>query len=169
MAQVYLSIGTNINREENIENGVSAIERLFGPLTLSSLFESEAVGFDGSPFFNMVIGFDTSFSLEALHDKLREIEFTFGRDLHAKKFSPRTLDIDILLYDDLIISEPAQLPRDEILFNAFVLCPLAEVAEELVHPIEKQSYQLLWQNFDKTKQPLTKIPFTWTNSTEVNK
>lgn len=166
MAQVYLSLGTNINREENIHHGLSSLHQLFGELILSSLFESEAVGFNGSPFYNMVVGFSTSLDLASLHDTLRAIEFEYGRELHAKKFSPRTLDIDILLYDDVIVNKPAQLPRDEILFNAFVLWPLAEVAGQLLHPVTKESYSQLWQHFDKSKQRLKQIPLTWKHETE---
>ena len=118
-------------------------------------------GFDGSPFYNMVVGFQTEQNLEQLSKTLRDIEFRFGRELNAKKFSPRTLDLDILLYGDLIQTEPVQLPRDEITFNAFVLWPLAEIAPQQVHPVLKETYQSLWQKFDKTTQQLKIIPFNW--------
>ncbi|MEW6989970.1 2-amino-4-hydroxy-6-hydroxymethyldihydropteridine diphosphokinase [Colwelliaceae bacterium 6441] len=161
MVQVYLSIGSNIDREKNLASGLTALTRLFGDLTLSSLFESEAVGFDGSPFYNMVVGFQTSQSIEQLSQTLRDVEFKFGREVNAKKFSPRTLDLDILLYGDLVQSAPVQLPRDEITFNAFVLWPLAEIAPQQVHPILKKTYQSLWHHFDKNTQKLKIIPFNW--------
>lgn len=161
MVQVYLSIGSNIEREKNLTSGLNALTELFDDLILSSLFESEAVGFDGSPFYNMVVGFQTEQNLEQLSKTLRDIEFRFGRELNAKKFSPRTLDLDILLYGDLIQTEPVQLPRDEITFNAFVLWPLAEIAPQQVHPVLKETYQSLWQKFDKTTQQLKIIPFNW--------
>ncbi len=78
-----------------------------------------------------------------------------------KKFSPRTLDLDLLLYDDLIINKPAQLPRDEIDKNAFVLWPLSEIAPTLIHPIIKVDYQTLWQNYNKISQQLTKVENCW--------
>ncbi|MDG1752552.1 MAG: 2-amino-4-hydroxy-6-hydroxymethyldihydropteridine diphosphokinase [Thalassotalea sp.] len=161
MVQVYLSIGSNIDRESNLRSGLTALAELFDDLTLSSLFESEAVGFDGSPFYNMVVGFQTTQNIEQLSKTLREIEFKFGRELNAKKFSPRTLDLDILLYGDLIQTEPVQLPRDEITFNAFVLWPLAEIAPQQVHPVLKKTYQSLWQSYDKETQHLQIIPFNW--------
>ena len=159
MSQVYLSIGTNIERQKNLNNGLSALEKVFGKLTLSSLFESEAVGFNGSPFFNMVIGFNTEQEIAQLSETLRDIEFQHGRELNAKKFSPRTLDLDILLYDDIVMSAPVQLPRDEITFNAFVLWPLAEIAGDKLHPITQQSFHTMWNAFDKTQQKLRIIPF----------
>ena len=164
MATIYLSIGTNIDRQQNLSNGLNALHQHFGELRLSSLFESEAVGFDGSPFFNMVVGFQSDLSLAELHQVLRNIELTYGRELNAKKFSPRTLDLDILLYDDLISDGPIQLPRDEITYNAFVLWPLAEIAADVLHPVLKESFQDLWQAFDKSKQSLQKVPLNWTVS-----
>ncbi|GAA6204146.1 MULTISPECIES: 2-amino-4-hydroxy-6-hydroxymethyldihydropteridine diphosphokinase [Thalassotalea] len=161
MVQVYLSLGSNIDRENNLKSGLTELTAIYHELTLSSLFESEAVGFDGSPFYNMVVGLQTNQTIEELSKTLREIEYKFGREANAKKFSPRTLDIDILLYGDLVQSEPVQLPRDEISFNAFVLWPLAEIAPQLLHPVLKQSYHSLWQNFDKNTQKLAIIPFNW--------
>lgn len=161
MVQVYLSIGSNIEREKHLRSGLATLADLFDVLTLSSLFESEAVGFDGSPFYNMVVGFQTNQSIEKLSNTLRDVEFKFGRELNAKKFSPRTLDLDILLYGELIQTSPVQLPRDEITYNAFVLWPLAEIAPQQVHPVLKKSYQSLWQDFDKTTQKLQIIPFNW--------
>jgi len=161
MAHVYLSLGSNVNRQQNISNGLNALHHLFGELRLSSLFESEAVGFSGSPFYNMAVGLTTNLSLKELSQQLRAIEFEYGREVDAKKFSPRTLDIDILLYDDEVCDEPVQLPRAEITFNAFVLCPLAEVASDLLHPILNKTYHELWQAFDKNQQQLKKVPLTW--------
>jgi 2-amino-4-hydroxy-6-hydroxymethyldihydropteridine diphosphokinase len=159
MAQVFVSLGTNVNRDENLQKGLLAMQQAFGPLTLSSLFESDAVGFDGAAFYNMVVAFTSSDSVEQVSKALREIEFAFGRTLDAKKFSPRTLDLDMLLFDDLILQTPVQIPRDEITENAFVLWPLAEISGQLLHPVLQLSYQTLWHNYNKNKQQLRKIPF----------
>lgn len=167
MATVYLSIGTNVNREHNLSSGLTALHETFGELRLSSLFESEAVGFLGSPFYNMVVGFTTLMSVEQLSEKLRNIEFEHGRELEAKKFSPRTLDLDILLYDDLVSKSPVQLPREEITFNAFVLWPLSEVAGDIKHPILNERFYSLWQAFDKNTQRLRKVPLKWTFSQRI--
>jgi len=161
MAQIYISLGTNIEREHYLKQGLTALVEVFGELTLSSLYESEPVGFVGNAFYNLVIGVTTNFSVAAVAKILREIEFANGRSINAKKFSPRTLDLDLLLYDDLILAEPAQIPRDEITKNAFVLWPLAEIAPQLKHPILQQSYHQLWQNYDQSSQQLTKKPLVW--------
>ena len=165
MAQIYISLGTNIDREHYVKQGLLSLAEEFDlpfeQLTLSSLFESEAVGFNGAAFYNMVIGISCSQSFEQVAVILRAIEFSHGRDHSAKKFSPRSLDLDLLLYDDLIIDSPAQLPRDEITKNAFVLWPLSQVAPELAHPISKQNYLDLWHGYNKTSQQLSIVANCW--------
>jgi len=161
MAIIYISLGSNINREYNVRQGIQALSQKFGDLTLSSLFESKAVGFNGAAFYNMVIAVKTKENVEQVAAILREIEFTYGRSVNAKKFSPRSLDLDLLLFDDLIIEKPAQLPRAEITTNAFVLWPLSQIAPTLKHPILQQSYSDLWQDYDKKIQQLTIIDNCW--------
>lgn len=161
MAEIYISLGSNINRQFHVDKGLDALAELFGSLRLSSLFESEAVGFAGKPFYNMVIGASTKLSLAEVSQALRTIEYANGRSENAKKFSPRTLDLDLLLYDDVIAQYPAQIPRDEITKNAFVLWPLAELASELLHPVIGESYQALWQKYDKKQQKINIVPLTW--------
>lgn len=165
MANIYISLGSNIERGYHVQHGLKALSEAFDlpfeQLVLSSLFKSEAVGFSGNAFYNMVIGISTQFNVEDVAIKLRDIEISYGRTFDAKKFSPRTLDLDLLLYDDLITDKPAQLPRDEIDKNAFVLWPLSEIAPKLVHPILKKNYQTLWQNYDKTSQQLNIIDNCW--------
>ncbi len=165
MAQIYISLGSNVEREHYVKQGLISIANEFNlpftQLTLSSLFECEAIGFNGPIFYNMVIGIKCPHSVEQVASILRKIEFSHGRDHNAKKFSPRTLDLDLLLYDDLIIKRPAQLPRNEICTNAFVLWPLSEVAPNLTHPILKKSYQDLWRNYDKNTQKLKIVDNCW--------
>ncbi|GAA5139905.1 2-amino-4-hydroxy-6-hydroxymethyldihydropteridine diphosphokinase [Thalassotalea piscium] len=161
MAQVYISLGSNVNKEANVANGLNALHHAYGELILSSLYECQAVGFVGDSFFNMVIGIQTAQSISETSKKLREIEFQFGRPNNAQKLSSRTLDLDILLFDDIVLAEPVQLPRHEILTNAFVLCPLAEIAGNLIHPEKQQRFNDLWQAFDKDSQQIEKVPFTW--------
>jgi len=165
MAEIYISLGSNVEREYHVQHGLKALAKTFDlpfeQLILSSLFKSKAIGFSGNAFYNMVIGIYTQDSVEQVATKLRDIEINYGRTLDAKKFSPRTLDLDLLLYDNLITNEPAQLPRDEIDKNAFVLWPLSEVAPDLVHPIIKENYQTLWKNYDKASQQLNIIANCW--------
>ncbi|MBS3798419.1 2-amino-4-hydroxy-6-hydroxymethyldihydropteridine diphosphokinase [Pseudoalteromonas sp. BDTF-M6] len=157
MARIYISLGSNINKRENLLNGLSALRQHFGVLQHSNVYESEAVGFNGSNFYNSVAGADTDMSLAQVCSLLKQIERDNGRTPDDKKFSPRTLDLDLLFYDDMICDSPAQLPRDEITKNAFVLWPLFELAPDLVHPVTQTTIAKLWQDYDKSKQNLWKV------------
>ncbi|MEH6627231.1 MAG: 2-amino-4-hydroxy-6-hydroxymethyldihydropteridine diphosphokinase [Motiliproteus sp.] len=162
MAVVYLSIGSNIRREYYISRGLDALAAEFGQLRISSIYESEAVGFEGDDFYNLVVGLETDLALNALYPRLRKIEHDNERSRNAVKFSSRTLDIDILTYDDYVGDfDGGCLPRNEITRNAFVLWPLAELADDELHPQLRQSYGSLWQQFDRQKQVLWRVAFLW--------
>ncbi len=129
MARIYISLGSNIERDRHTRAGIDALRERFGELELSSVYESEAVGFEGDAFYNMVIACDTSEDVHTTNRALAEIEDAHGRERSGPRFSSRTLDLDLLLYDDLVLDENGlRLPREEILKNAFVLWPLAEIA-----------------------------------------
>ncbi len=152
MARVYLSLGSNIDAENNLRAGVHDLRNQYGSLQISTVYESEAVGFEGDNFLNFVVGLDTDDDVHTTQAHMNAIEEAHGRIRGAEKFSSRTLDIDILLYDDLIINENGlKLPRDEIEKYAFVLQPLAELAPDLKHPVSAMTYQELWDAFDKSK------------------
>ena len=162
MATIYISLGSNIKREENTRLGIAALKQVFGDLTLSSVYESEAVGFEGDAFYNMVIGCEVNTPVHLTNQILRDIEDANGRDRSGPKFSSRTLDLDLLLYDGLQLDEKGlRLPRGEILKNAFVLWPLAEIAPDLKHPETGICYKELWADFDKDKESLHPIEFSF--------
>jgi len=165
MTGIYLSLGSNVDRHSNITAALDALVKLFGELQISSVYESKSVGFDGSNFFNLVVGADTSLSITELSETLKRIEDNNGRKRNGPKFSPRTLDIDILTYGDFIgIESGIELPRAEITKNAFVLLPLAEIAPDAFHPQLQKSYRDLWLNYDQTSQSLWVIDFEWNNT-----
>lgn len=162
MAIIYISLGSNINRAKNTRAGVKALKQAFGQLTLSAVYESEAVGFDGDAFYNMVISCEVSTPVHETNQVLRDIEDANGRDRSGPKFSSRTLDLDLLLYDDLQLNEKGlKLPRDEILKNAFVLWPLSEIAPNLKHPEILTSYASMWSAFDKAKESINPVDFSF--------
>jgi 2-amino-4-hydroxy-6-hydroxymethyldihydropteridine diphosphokinase len=164
VAKVYVSIGSNIERYQHITASLDALHHHFGELLISTVFESVAVGFDGSNFLNLVVGFDCKQSVADLSQLLREIEHDNGRRRDGPKFSPRTLDIDILTYNDYTgVIDGIELPREEITENAFVLLPLAEIAPAVVHPGNGESYATLWQQYDQARQKLWPVDFTWQN------
>ncbi|ATC95800.1 2-amino-4-hydroxy-6-hydroxymethyldihydropteridine diphosphokinase [Pseudoalteromonas tunicata] len=157
MAQVFISLGSNINKAHYIQAANTVLALHLTELTFSSVFESEAVGFSGKNFYNSVVGGNTTLELREFCQLLKKIEREHGRKDNDKKFSPRTLDLDLLFYDDLICEIPAQIPRDEITKNAFVLWPLVEVAPNLIHPVLQKSIADIWQAYDKTQQKLWKV------------
>ena len=155
MPHVWVSLGSNIDRERCIRGAVAALRGRFHELTLSKVYESEAVGFDGQPFYNLVLGFRTEDSPAALCRCFREIEDAFGRERGCDKFSPRTLDIDLLTYGDRVVRTGGiALPREEIIRYAFVLMPLADVAGDEVHPQTQCTYRALWDAFDRDGQSM---------------
>ena len=162
MPKGYISIGSNIDKDKNILASLHALEHQFGELTISSIYESDAVGFTGDSFYNLVVGFNSELSVKEVAKLLRQIELDNGRTRNSQKFSPRTLDLDLILYDDLIINDGRlQIPRDEIEHYAFVLEPLAEIAPSLKHPIIHISYAELWEKFDKTNLKQKRVIPAW--------
>lgn len=158
MTRVYLSLGSNIEREQHIRSALQALSALYGQLSLSKVYESEAVGFEGENFYNLVVGFDTDLSVADIQSQIKQIEDDNGRVRNGPKFSARTLDIDILTYGDFVgVDSGVELPRDEITKNAFVLLPLSEIAAEDLHPTAGETYQALWAAYDKSKQKLWAI------------
>ncbi len=158
MPLCYISIGSNIDREHNISSALGILDATFGTLSHSSLYESAAVGFTGTAFYNLVSAFHSDHDPIHINRKLKEIETKHGRIPNKEKFSARTLDIDLLLYDqDIIDSESIKIPHNDILNYAFVLEPLAEIAPEHHHPVKQRSYAELWADFDKSTVQQRKI------------
>jgi 2-amino-4-hydroxy-6-hydroxymethyldihydropteridine diphosphokinase len=157
MARVYVSIGSNIDREQNIAAALQDLSAAYGDLEQSAVYEGDAVGFDSAPFYNLVVGFSTDESPRAIQDSLRAIENRHGR-LRTADLTARTLDLDLLLYDDLVMSDgKLVLPRGDIDRYAFVLAPLAEIAGSVRHPVTGISYAEMWAAFTDSRQVLTRV------------
>jgi 2-amino-4-hydroxy-6-hydroxymethyldihydropteridine diphosphokinase len=162
MTKIYLSLGSNIQRYQHITAGLNALSVLLSDMQISSIYESKSVGFDGSNFLNLVVAGKTDLTIGELSERLKKIEDDNGRKRSGPKFSPRTLDIDILLYGEFVgVEAGVKLPRDEILQNAFVLLPLVELAGDELHPELKKSFSQLWSDFDKNSQLLWAVNFVW--------
>lgn len=158
MVSVFISVGTNIDRDKYLRTAIHELGNNFDHLTLSSVYETAAVGFEGEPFFNMIVSFSSDMPVENIDSILDSIEVANGRIPGCKKFTSRTLDLDLILYGDYISKDSRlNIPRDEILKFAFMLEPLAEIAGEMKHPVVNKTYSTLWQQFDKngiSQQPI---------------
>lgn len=162
MARIYVSLGSNVEPRVNIRRAVTELRAHYGELQLSRVYESEAVGFDGENFLNLVAGFDTDEDVHAVVAVLRDVEARCGRERNGARFAPRSMDLDLLLYDQQVLQENGlTLPRGEITEHAFVLRPLAELAPELVHPVTGVRFAELWRGFDRPGQSLWPIDFAF--------
>lgn len=167
MPRVYLGLGSNIDREKNLRGAVRALEEHFGDVLVSPVYESDAVGFEGDPFYNLVVAIDTDKTVGELAAELRAIEESWGRDRRAPKFSSRTLDIDILTWGNACGEiDGVSLPRDEILKHAFVLKPLADLAGNDRHPETIRPYAEHWEAFDQSRQLLREVDLSFDSSGE---
>lgn len=177
MVDVFIGIGSNIEPQKNVSMTLELLRLKFPSIVFSRVFESEAVGFNGDNFFNLVAKFEVK-DLDAnrsglsdlvakysssvdqlvfLVSQLKEVENQLGRKRGDKKFSARNIDIDVLLFGDLQIEKPVELPRGEILKNAYVLWPLSELAPDLKHPGSDKTYAEYWRKFDKSIQRLEPV------------
>lgn len=147
MTRVFVSIGSNINPKENIKNCLQFLKTAFPDLTHSPIYQSPPVGFQGDLFYNLVVEFTYSDTLQHLRQVLSEIEAKYQGPLDGPKYCSRTIDLDLLLFGHLIeITEAYELPRSDIIKFAFVLKPLADLAPDVVHPQLQLTIKELWQN-----------------------
>lgn len=145
---VYVGAGSNVAPARHLREACEALRAEFGGLRLSPVYRTRAVGFTGDDFLNLVVAFRTVLPpagvvafLESLHERA-------GRVRGPDPFSPRSLDLDLLLYGDAVIPEPGiRVPREDITRYAFVLRPLAELAPDLRHPVTGQTMAELWAGF----------------------
>lgn len=156
--EVWVSAGSNIEPERWLRLACRELAARFGPLTLSGTYRNPAVGMEGDDFLNLVIGFRTALAPEAVVAELERLHDLAGRDRSAGSWTPRTLDLDLLLYGDQVIDRPGvKVPRKDVIKYGFVLGPLAEAAPGLRHPVSGQTMAELWEGFDRDAVPLTRV------------
>ncbi|MDB4158596.1 2-amino-4-hydroxy-6-hydroxymethyldihydropteridine diphosphokinase [Gammaproteobacteria bacterium] len=117
----YLSLGSNINAQANINLALEELEKVLSNTQCSSTHQTTAEGFEGDDFLNLIFAGETELSFEDLNNKLKKIEDASGRQRNVPKFSARTLDIDIIL----------QINEDEILFESDEVSKYSFVSEPL--------------------------------------
>jgi 2-amino-4-hydroxy-6-hydroxymethyldihydropteridine diphosphokinase len=155
---VFLGLGSNIDAEKNLRLAVSELRNVYGGLTVSPVYRSAPVGFDGPDFLNLVVALETDATPGRVLDQIERIHGMAGRCRGPDKFSSRPLDIDLLLYGDTVDpAPPLRLPRRDILEYGFVLRPLADIAPDLVHPLTGRRISEHLREFDVDTHPLTPI------------
>jgi 2-amino-4-hydroxy-6-hydroxymethyldihydropteridine diphosphokinase len=158
MPQVYIAAGSNIEPERHLAMAVRELEREFSGVRLSPWYRNRAVGFEGEDFINLVAGFATELEVSEVLSRLRAIETLCGRPRGAPRWAPRSMDLDVLLYGDLICEEPhLKLPRPDLVKRPYMLGPLAVLAPEVVHPIIGETIGELWRRFDQGAHPLIEV------------
>lgn len=146
----YLSLGSNQgNKLENLQQAVDLIAEKIGIISkISSIYKTAAWGFESNDFYNICLQVSTGLNPENLIKTITEIELLLGRKRTSEKqYRARTIDIDILLFDnEIIFSKELIVPHKEMLNRRFVMVPLAEIAPNLLHPIEKQRIEICLKN-----------------------
>jgi 2-amino-4-hydroxy-6-hydroxymethyldihydropteridine diphosphokinase len=143
MKIVFLGIGTNLgSREINLERAIESIGEFIGPvIKSSSIYETEPWGFQSNEeFLNQVVMVKTDVNPSGLLGRILMIESTLGRVRGEKRYESRLIDIDILLYDDIIVDEESlKIPHPLMHQRRFVLVPLCELAPDMMHPVLKKT------------------------------
>ena len=156
MARVFFGLGSNMEPVANLALGVAELRERFGELTLSNVYQSKTLGFEGDDFLNMVVAVQTDKSPESICEEIEEIHDKSGRERGSARFVSRPLDIDLLIYDQLVENRPpVKVPRKDVLEYSFVLVPLAEIAPEFVHPVTRRNFAAHAPEFATSCHPLT--------------
>jgi 2-amino-4-hydroxy-6-hydroxymethyldihydropteridine diphosphokinase len=158
MARVAVSIGSNLERERNVKDALSALGKTFGELLRSPVYESTAYGFDGPPFYNLVVVFETPLDVRAVRAKIQAIENLQGRKIGANRSGSRSLDLDLLLYDDSVFRDQGlDVPRREIFEHAYILKPLADLLPAAPHPVTGESFADIWLRLGSRQEALSVV------------
>jgi 2-amino-4-hydroxy-6-hydroxymethyldihydropteridine diphosphokinase len=158
MPRVFVAAGSNVDPERHLARALTELRRAFPDTQVSPAYRNRAVGFEGADFINAVVGFHTELPVTEVIERLRGIEASCGRARDAPKWAPRSMDLDILLYGDLVSDDPQlRLPRPDLLKRAYMLGPLADLAPEVVHPTAGATIGQLWERFDRSAHALEPV------------
>jgi 2-amino-4-hydroxy-6-hydroxymethyldihydropteridine diphosphokinase len=156
MSQVFIAMGGNVDPAARMPEAARALKARFPDTRFSACYRNSAQGFEGADFLNAVAGFATELPIHELLQVLREIEEGCGRSRADPKWGPRAMDLDLLLYGDLVTEGPGYtLPRPDLLRRSYMLGPLAELAPQWPHPLGGRSIAELWAAFPKTEGAMT--------------
>lgn len=158
MPEVFVAAGSNIRPRAHLRRAVAALAAAWPGLRVSRAWSNAAVGFVGDDFINLVVAFETDEPLAQVLGRLKAVEGASGRGRGAPKWAARTLDLDLLLYGDLVGRFPgANVPRADLAERAYVLGPLAELAPNRKHPVLGETFGALWKRFDRSAHALREV------------
>lgn len=146
MITTYIGIGSNIDKHHHIQLAMAALLEMDPALRFSAIYESPAIGFDGESFFNLIVEMKTSLTLTLFFQQLRDLEYRLGREVNAEKMQDRTIDLDIILFGDIVNDTVPNVPREDIYKYPFVIQPLYELCPQLVIPGDGRTVSQIWQS-----------------------
>jgi len=158
MTLAYISGGSNLDPERNLLLAAHELKAAFPGARFSRVYRNRAIGFDGPDFLNFVAELPVEGEPGALKAELERIEGLCGRKRYAPKWAPRTMDLDILLFGQVVLDLPGLvLPRPQLAQWAFMLGPLVELAPDTPHPTAGRTTGELWRAFDQAGHPLEPV------------
>lgn len=161
MTEVYVAAGSNIDPVVHLRRALDELRRIYPRLVVSPAYRNKAVGFEGEDFINLVIGFSTQQPVTRVREQLQRVEKLCGRPDAAPKWAARSMDLDILLYGDLLSNEPGLvIPRPDLLRRSYMLKPMADIAPDVLHPLAQKTMLELWEAFDSAGHEMVEVPLT---------
>lgn len=158
MTAVYVAAGSNVEPEKYLSVALRALSAAYGPLTLSPAYRNQAVGFEGADFINLVVGFNSEEDVTKVRQQLQTIEAACDRPPDAPKWAPRTMDLDILLFGDLVSNEPGLvIPRPDLVKRPYMLKPMADIAPDVMHPTLGKTMRELWAGFSGDEHSMIEV------------
>jgi 2-amino-4-hydroxy-6-hydroxymethyldihydropteridine diphosphokinase len=156
--QAYLSLGSNENPEHYLRLAIDALKNQFGDVLLSPIYCTPAIGFEGPDFLNAAAIIKTDWNVGELDAWLHQLEDEHDRKRNVPRFSSRTLDIDIIFFDDLILKgeKNLEIPRPE-LKHAFVLKPLVDIAPDFKDPVTGKTLAQSWAEHPENKKNMQRV------------
>lgn len=158
VADVYVAAGSNIDAVRHLQLALRELRRTYPELEVSPAYRNQAVGFTGDDFVNLVVGFKTAASPAQVRTQLQNVEASCGRAPDAPKWAPRSMDLDILLFGDLVSNEPGLIvPRPDLTRRPYMLKPMADIGPDVVHPVSRKTMRELWEAFDSGGHEMVKV------------
>ena len=158
MPRVHVAIGGNVEPARWFPVAARELRRRFPDVRFSSCYKNPAFGFEGADFFNAAAGFDTAASADEVLAHCHEVEALCGRRRDDPKWAPRVMDIDLLLYGELVVEAASyRLPRPDLLRRCYMLRPLAEIAPGLRHPLTGREIADHWRELEREPHMLERL------------